>query len=604
MSCSASAECDVLYVTQSRLSARPRPLRCEQSLVSQRQSQPSLCVSRVRLHRAGGMLSAEQGVPRRAASGTSLTRRTASRTSLAPRRPRRYVSLPVAAVSAVPGAADALKTPPWCLLTPPPHRSTRSGLASPVLALFQNLFKKSDAPPPPSSQAAQPPAGERSPGTAPASSLLPFPFSKPKTKALALCAAACVKPHPEKVAKGGEDSHCVRLPGGGGGLVAVCDGVSGWSVQGVDTAAYSRRLARCLADAAMVADAARAEAEGGGDSLNALALLTAAHASTRVSGASTACVCVLDGTSRKMSTCNVGDSGWLLLRGGAIVARSSPQQHVFDCPFQLSSPKYVPNTDTPDMGDCDMVDVQEGDVLLLASDGLWDNADMAEILAVTAAAAAQGAGSDQRTGQYSAAAAVCRALVDLAWTHSVDASYDSPYAQAARRMADAEREAAKASNPFQALATAFGQDPAAKWQTSGGKWDDVTVVAALVCDTDTAAASLTAARDAAAAALRVEGGVPSACGDATAENRRLLLGATDADEADELAARLAAKAAAKQKEAQASASAAAAAFRPAFAEREVLSMDAAACRKALAAANLPSSGKLDVLRARVLTIQA
>ena len=84
----------------------------------------------------------------------------------------------------------------------------------------------------------------------------------------------------------------------------------------------------------------------------------------------------------------------------------------------------------------------------------------------------------------------------------------------------------------------------------------------------------------------------------------MLLGLTDADEADELAERLAAKAAAKQKEAAATASAAAASFRPMFAEREVLSMDAAACRKALAAANLPSSGKLDILRARVLTIPA
>jgi serine/threonine protein phosphatase PrpC len=496
------------------------------------------------------------------------------------------------------------------LLAPPRSRSIRSGLASPVLSLFQNLFKKGETSPPPAPPSTQPPASEKSPGTAQASSsVLNVPLGKPRTKALALCAAACVRPHPEKVAKGGEDSHCVRLPApkqpGGGGLVAVLDGVSGWSVQGVDTAAYSRRLARCLADAALVADTARGEAgEGSGDSLNALALLTAAHASTRISGASTACVCILDGTAKKMSTCNLGDSGWLLLRGGQIVGRSSPQQHVFDCPYQLSSPKYVPNTDTPDMGDCATVDVEEGDLLLLASDGLWDNADMGEILAVTAAAYEKGAAAEPRTGQYSAAAAVCSALVDVAWAHSQDDKFDSPYALAARKLADAEREASKASNPFAALATAFGQDPASKWQTQGGKWDDVTVVAAVVCDADTAAASLNAARDAAAASLRVEGGVPSACGDATAESRRMFLGLTDADEADELAERLAAKAAAKQKEAAASASLAAASFRPLFGEREVLSMDAAACRKALAAANLPSSGKLDILRARVLTIPA
>jgi hypothetical protein len=84
----------------------------------------------------------------------------------------------------------------------------------------------------------------------------------------------------------------------------------------------------------------------------------------------------------------------------------------------------------------------------------------------------------------------------------------------------------------------------------------------------------------------------------------LYLGSTEADDAEELAARLAAKAAAKLQEKTAAASAAAASFKAAYTERDTLSMDAAACRTALAKANLPTSGKLDVLRARVLTIPA
>ena len=429
---------------------------------------------------------------------------------------------------------------------------------------------------------------------------------------LALCAAACVRPHPEKVAKGGEDSHCVRLPSPGsstgGSLLAVCDGVSGASNQGADSAAYSRRLARCLADAALVADNAAADgtlaAMPQADSLNALAMLTAAHASTRLSGACTACVCVLDGKSKRMSTCNLGDSGWLVLRDGAIIARSSPQQHTFDCPYQLSSAKYVPNTDTPDMADTAVVELQQGDLVLLASDGLWDNTDMASILTLIAQAL-RSSGGDAAASDFNAARAVCDALTAAAYTNSQDDTFDSPYALAARAAIEAERAKARANNPFSALASAFGQESGGKWQSQGGKWDDISVVAALVVDTGTGAASLSAAREAAATALRVDGsGIASACGDATAESRRLYLGSTEADDAEELAARLAAKAAAKLQEKTAAASAAAASFKAAYTERDTLSMDAAACRTALAKANLPTSGKLDVLRARVLTISA
>ena len=41
-------------------------------------------------------------------------------------------------------------------------------------------------------------------------------------------------PHEEKIAKGGEDAAV-----GSDYLVSVCDGVGGWSTQGVDPAEYS-----------------------------------------------------------------------------------------------------------------------------------------------------------------------------------------------------------------------------------------------------------------------------------------------------------------------------------------------------------------------------
>ena len=72
----------------------------------------------------------------------------------------------------------------------------------------------------------------------------------------------------------------------------------------MDSAAYSRRLMRCVADAASLAEAA-------GEPANPLAMLTAAHASTRVAGASTAVLCALDGAACQLNSLNLGDSGFL-----------------------------------------------------------------------------------------------------------------------------------------------------------------------------------------------------------------------------------------------------------------------------------------------------
>jgi protein phosphatase PTC7 len=48
-------------------------------------------------------------------------------------------------------------------------------------------------------------------------------------------------------------------------------------------------------------------------------------------GSSTACVLHLKSTG-EMSTCNLGDSAFLLIRDNKIVYESPSQQHYFNCP--------------------------------------------------------------------------------------------------------------------------------------------------------------------------------------------------------------------------------------------------------------------------------
>merc|ERR1712159_474438 len=65
---------------------------------------------------------------------------------------------------------------------------------------------------------------------------------------------------------------------------------------------------------------------------------------------------------------NVGDSGVKVFRYGSVVASSPVQEHYFNCPRQLANPKKVKECDTPDVADGDEVQLQRGDVVVLATD--------------------------------------------------------------------------------------------------------------------------------------------------------------------------------------------------------------------------------------------
>lgn len=65
------------------------------------------------------------------------------------------------------------------------------------------------------------------------------------------------------------------------------------------------------------------------------------------------------------ATFTQGDSGFVVVRDGAIVLRSSPKQHFFDCPLQLgAAPEYVDGTDTADDAELLSLPVLPGDVVV------------------------------------------------------------------------------------------------------------------------------------------------------------------------------------------------------------------------------------------------
>jgi len=103
-------------------------------------------------------------------------------------------------------------------------------------------------------------------------------------------------------------------------------------------------------------------------------------------GSTTATIVTVDTKSEPGYTVlkgsNVGDSGVLVLRqGGAdgrpfVAYKTIPQMHFFNCPFQLggSSP------DGPDLATKIRVPLVSGDIVVLATDGVYDNVYESQIV--------------------------------------------------------------------------------------------------------------------------------------------------------------------------------------------------------------------------------
>jgi len=104
-------------------------------------------------------------------------------------------------------------------------------------------------------------------------------------------------------------------------------------------------------------------------------------------GASTACAVTVDTSTPGytiLEGVNIGDSGIMVLRQDptaegvrpVVAYRTIPQMHYFNCPFQLggSSP------DSPDQATKIRVPLVSGDVVIVASDGLYDNVYESQII--------------------------------------------------------------------------------------------------------------------------------------------------------------------------------------------------------------------------------
>lgn len=201
----------------------------------------------------------------------------------------------------------------------------------------------------------------------------------------------------------------------------VADGVSQWAEVGIDAGLFARELIRGAAEVPTLEHAFEfAKASG-------------------LRGSSTLAICKVDLHRAECRCETIGDSQVLLVhRTGRVGKRTLAQEHAFGVPFQLDSDE---NKDRPGDGLHFTWGLQSGDVLVVGSDGLFDNVGEEDIARLV-------------TSEGKTCSQLAVLLASKAFDLSQDKRGSSPYSRAAS----------------EALNLAF----------SGGKSDDITVVVARV----------------------------------------------------------------------------------------------------------------------------
>ncbi|CAM0945141.1 unnamed protein product [Alopecurus aequalis] len=240
--------------------------------------------------------------------------------------------------------------------------------------------------------------------------------------------ASCYLPDHDEDAHFGHDE---------AGVLGVADGVGGYRDRGVDAAAFSRGLMTCAFMHVLAIEP--------GNPVCPYTLLERAYDETvasAASGGSTAVILSLAGTALKWAY--IGDSAFAVLRGGKIVHRSRAQQSYFNRPFQLSARGNGNSLTKADVGE---MPVRDGDVVVVGTDGLFDNVFDAELERVVRMGTAQGYSPKN----------MADVVAGIAYEMSRSQTKDSPFSTESQKQA--------AGDHFH-----------------GGKPDDITVVVAFIRD--------------------------------------------------------------------------------------------------------------------------
>ncbi|KAG1049264.1 hypothetical protein G6F43_008396 [Rhizopus delemar] len=168
----------------------------------------------------------------------------------------------------------------------------------------------------------------------------------------------------------GEDAYFKRSDS-----LGVADGIGGWSnTAGANSALYSSRLMH-YANLEMdrfedIEDAYFFQY----NDANPLDILQRSYEQSlkeakrlNILGSTTACIAIL--RHDELRVANIGDCGISIIRNNHYLFRSEEQQHAFNFPYQLG----LLSRDQPQDAQSFTVKLEKGDIIIMATDGLYDN---------------------------------------------------------------------------------------------------------------------------------------------------------------------------------------------------------------------------------------
>ncbi|CAL5329629.1 unnamed protein product [Camellia sinensis] len=167
-------------------------------------------------------------------------------------------------------------------------------------------------------------------------------------------------PHPSK---SGDDAYFIV----GRNWLGVADGVSAWSEKGINPGIYSRELMENCRKIVSECDSMPL--------INPEEVISEAALEAESPGSSTILVACFDG--QVLHVANIGDSGFIVIRNGVVYKKSTPRSFEFNCPFQIAS-----GVDPSEYVDMYEIDLDEGDVIVTSTDGLFDNLYDPEIVSI------------------------------------------------------------------------------------------------------------------------------------------------------------------------------------------------------------------------------
>lgn len=170
-------------------------------------------------------------------------------------------------------------------------------------------------------------------------------------------------------------------------LLVVADGVGGWNQYGIDPSAYSKKLCHLINNCckkyedkiSYQCDIYNYTKVRFNETIIKNWIIQAVHENTE-KGSSTICVLYLDKLNKILYSAFLGDSCYLIARPVSVgnfqlICKSEEQSHGFNIPYQIGT-----GGDNPCFAKTDRHKIERNDIVIVASDGLWDNVEVNKII--------------------------------------------------------------------------------------------------------------------------------------------------------------------------------------------------------------------------------